>query len=62
MLLHDFLESRNFTIKEFAVLVGVSPQAIYNYIRKGRVPNLTIANRIIMATKGKVTLEDLLLK
>lgn len=55
-----YLESRNMEHKEFAKMIGVSPAAISNYIHLRRTPTLEIARRIVNATKGKVTIDDLL--
>jgi DNA-binding transcriptional regulator YdaS (Cro superfamily) len=60
MDLEKYLESRNLGKKEFATMIGVSAATISNYIHFRRKPTLDIANRIMKATKGKVTIEDLL--
>lgn len=59
MLLQDYLESRQFTYKEFAKMADVTPQTIYNYIHGRRKPTLEVALRIEEATKGKVSAKDL---
>ena len=60
MKLKDYIHTRNFTITEFAFLVGITPTALHNYLSKRRKPKLDIAQRIIEKTRGKVTLKDLL--
>jgi helix-turn-helix protein len=60
MDLKSYLESRNIGIKEFADMIDVSAASISNYIHWHRKPRLEIAQRIVKATKGKVTIEDLL--
>jgi DNA-binding transcriptional regulator YdaS (Cro superfamily) len=55
-----YLESRNIGVKEFALMVGVSTCTISNYINFHRKPRLDIARTIEKATKGKVTIDDLL--
>lgn len=60
MKLKTYLESRKFTITEFAKLIGVTPCAVSNYICKKRTPRAHIVQKIIEVTNGKVTLVDLL--
>jgi predicted transcriptional regulator len=59
MNLKTYIETRRFTRKEFAKLIGVSACAVSNYICKKRKPALDIAIRIEQVTGGKVTAEDL---
>jgi predicted transcriptional regulator len=59
MNLKRYLETRRFTKKEFARLIGVSSAAVSNYICKKRKPALDIAIRIEQVTDGKVTAQDL---
>lgn len=60
MDLKTYLESRNFTHKEFAAMIGVRPSTISNYICYRRKPTLEIGRLIEKTTKGKVTIDDLL--
>lgn len=55
-----YLESRNLTVKEFAIMIDVHPATISNYLNWNRKPNLEIGRRIEKVTKGKVTIDDLL--
>ena len=55
-----YLESRNLTHAEFAAMVGVTPSSISNYICGTRQPTLKIGRAIEKATRGKVSIEDLL--
>ena len=57
-----YLESRNISKKEFALMVGVSPGAISNYCSRMRIPTLEIALKIVEKTNKHVTLKDLLKK
>lgn len=57
MKLKDYME-QYVGAKELAKRVGCSVPALYNYAN-GREPRLTIALKIIRATKGKVRLVDL---
>lgn len=59
MDLKTYLESRSFTKKEFAKLIGISSAAVSNYICKKRKPALDIAIKIEQVTKGKVSAQDL---
>jgi transcriptional regulator with XRE-family HTH domain len=58
--LKQYIETRNFQMQEFAELVNISKPTLSNYVHKRRRPRLDIAQRIVKATKGKVTIEDLL--
>ena len=60
MELGTYLEQTNMQQKAFARMVEISRSALSNYIYKRRKPRLDIAHRIVTATKGKVTIEDLL--
>ena len=60
MKLETYLESRRLSQKEFGHLVKLSQQTLSNYIAGRRKPSLDAAKRIEEATKGKVTMEDLL--
>ena len=60
MDLKNYLDSRNIPYAEFAKMVDVSPATISNYIHWRRKPTLEIGRRIEKATKGKVTIDDLL--
>jgi len=58
--LKTYLESRNIERKEFAKMIGVSAATISNYLGYRRKPTLDIGRKIEKATKGKVTIDDLL--
>lgn len=62
MDLKKYLDSRNFVYKEFAEMVGISPSALANYMYKRREPRPAIRKRIVQATRGLVSIEDLLTK
>lgn len=55
-----YLDSRNLSHKTFAEMIDVHPATISNYINWHRKPTLEIGRRIEKATKGKVTIDDLL--
>lgn len=57
MKLHKYLE--NTSLEDLATRVNVSIGAICNYKNGHRKPRPEIALRIVKATGGKVTLEDL---
>jgi transcriptional regulator with XRE-family HTH domain len=61
MNLKDYIESRDLGKREFATMIGISACALSNYLYHRRRPRLDIAQRIVKVTKGKVTIEDLLL-
>ena len=60
MDLKTYLKIKGLKQEDFAKLVGTTPSAISNYVCKRRFPVLAIALRIKKATKGKVSLNDLL--
>jgi len=60
MDLKYYLDSRNISRKEFAEMVGVDASTISNYIHFRRKPTLEIGRMIEKVTKGKVTIDDLL--
>lgn len=59
MTLDAYLKAHPVTASDFAERIGVSPASVTR-IRRG-VQNITLelASRIVAATGGKVTLEDL---
>jgi transcriptional regulator with XRE-family HTH domain len=60
MELRIYLESRRLSIKEFAKMIGVHANTLSNYLAYRRLPTLEIGRAIEKATKGKVTIDDLL--
>lgn len=60
MDLKTYLELKRILLKDFAEIIGVSPATISNYLNWHRKPTLEIGRRIEKATKGKVTIDDLL--
>lgn len=60
MKLRTYIERNNLTRKAFAEIAKCSPQAIGYYVTGERQPSLPVALRIVKATRGKVTLKDLL--
>ena len=60
MDLKTYLELKGVKIKEFADIIGVDASTVSKYINWHRKPSLDIAQRIVKATKGKVSIEDLL--
>lgn len=60
MLLKDYLATKGETVEQFAVRVGESPHTIGKLYRGDRFPRVDLAQRIIAATEGNVTADDLL--
>ena len=60
MLLARFLEKKRIEHQEFARRVGISKAAMSRYIHREVTPPADVADRIIRATRGKVTIADLL--
>ncbi len=59
MRLSEYLQERGITKREFAKRAGINTQTLYN-ILWGREPRLTIACKIIKASEGKITFEELI--
>lgn len=69
MTIKEFIESRHFSISEFARIVGnawpkkpvkISTTAMSTYCHKKRTPPLPIAMRIKDASYGRITFNDML--
>lgn len=60
MKLKDYIESRQFTQKEFAERIGISLTALRTYISGARLAPLDVAFRIEEFTNGKVAPRNLL--
>ena len=58
MKLKDWLESKCISVPKFCKYNEFCEESIYAYI-KGNVPRTSIALKIVKATGGQVTLEDL---
>lgn len=58
MNLKEYIESPSVDINLFCYECGISISSIYRYI-KGSKPNLRVAKKIELYTKGKVTVKDL---
>jgi hypothetical protein len=58
MKLKDWLESKCISVPKFCKYNEFCEESIYAYI-KGSVPRTSIALKIVKATGGQVTLEDL---
>lgn len=59
MRLSEYLQERGITKREFAKRAGINTQTLYN-ILWGREPRLTIACKIIRASEGKISFEELI--
>jgi len=60
MLLKDYLAERGETVEQFAERVSESPHTIAKLYRGDRFPRLSLAQRIVAATEGNVTADDLM--
>ena len=60
MLLKDYLTHRGETVEQFADRVNESPHTIAKLYRGDRFPRLDLTQRIIAATEGHVTANDLM--
>lgn len=59
MTLDQFLRSSKFSVEEFALKIGVTSEAVRRYRSGRRMPEPLIAQRIVDASKGRVTIQDL---
>lgn len=59
MKLQEYLDYNEMTITEFARDIDVSVALICFILKNKRKVTLKIAKRIVVATKGKVTIKDL---
>ena len=60
MQLKEYIKSEGLTQEGFARFIGVSMGAINTFCQKKKSPSLEVAHLIVVATKGKVTYQDLL--
>lgn len=60
MLLKEYLAQRRETVEQFAERVGESPHTIGKLYRGDRFPRLDLTQRIVAATGGNVTADDLM--
>lgn len=58
MKLDEWLEANHLTVNRFAKNHNLCKESLYKYI-KGGVPRSNVAVKIVKATGGRVTLEDL---
>lgn len=59
MKLAAYLRSKRITVREFAAATGISHQTVYDLAADRVRPYATTARKVIRATKGAVTWEDL---
>lgn len=58
MKLRRYLDDQDIPVALFARRIGVSVQALYRYLHGDRLPQRKVMDRIIRATRGKVTPND----
>ena len=59
MKLKDFMKENSFTERQFASILGISQQHLNFIIRGKSSPSIQLIQRIIKATNGKVTIDEL---
>lgn len=59
MTLKKFLETTNISIVKFSESTGIKENTMYTYVHRTSEPTVTNAIKIIEATHGAVTLQDL---
>lgn len=62
MDIDTFLWQKRMTMREFAIMVGVTEVSIQKYKQRKNSPNLLIALKIVKASEGEITLHELLKK
>lgn len=62
MLLKDYLEEKNLTLKDFADMIGVTPLTVFNWVHQRTIPMKIHLRLVLDATKGKVTNKDFVRK
>lgn len=60
MLLRDYLAQTGETIEQFAERIGESQHTLGKLYRGERFPRIELAKRVIAATGGEVTADDML--
>jgi len=60
MQLTKYMYDNNISIKEMSLLSGITRETISSTMRKKRKPSAKLIYKIVEATKGAVTKEDLL--
>lgn len=58
MKLVDFLKLSSLSARQFAISIGVTPQAMSRYLADDRVPRKAVMQRIVDMTKGAVQPND----
>lgn len=60
MNLREYLKMSNLTQEEFCEHLNISRTTLYRLLNGEKEPSLSLAMKIVKATKNKVTFEDLL--
>lgn len=58
MTLSDYLAEAQLGRRQFAKVIGVSPEAVRRYLNGERMPDREVMSRIALATGCKVTAND----
>lgn len=61
MNIREYLRQNRMTVYEFSRKCLICPASVYKYLN-GQTPQVRIAYKIERATKGEITLDDLLPK
>lgn len=59
MKLKEYLDKSKLGVYDFASVLKVTPNAVYNWIKGEIRPHRSIAKKIVKKTKQEVTMEDL---
>jgi DNA-binding transcriptional regulator YdaS (Cro superfamily) len=59
MLLKEFLYRNKLKYEEFSSICGIAVSTLRTYVELNRIPRAEYAKKIIEATKGQVSAEDL---
>lgn len=61
MTLHEFLKTSDLSGREFAKRIGTSESVLSRLVQRKRAPSFEVARKIIAASDGLVTVDDLAL-
>ena len=62
MLLSDFLKKNKMSRMEFSKKLKISPTHMSDVCNGKKIPSLKLSKKIIEMTRGKVSIDDLLIK
>ena len=61
MQLQQYLEETQTKVSAFAALIGVRPNTVHRWLRRGRTPDVSQMRSVYRATRGAVQPNDFVL-